>query len=290
MNRRAFLGVGVAAFASSLAGCTGRGLGSGPDATETVTTTFDPASVDRIAVRSDVGPVRLVGDDDAEDVVVGVVKRSPRGTAGLDDLLVETTLTDRRLLVTAVVADDPDWFGARSPNTDVTVTVPAGADGPPVERVDTTVGEVTLLGTRGDTVVRAEVGRVTADGVDGYLDVRAAVGEVRIADTTGIDAVRTELGDVRGDLLGIRGDTEIRTDLGSVSLGVADDVDFELAASASGGVDSDLPLTGVRAGDRRLRGRHGDGGPRLRVRSELGEVTLRTVPADARAPTGRVAA
>lgn len=278
MNRRSFLGIGAVTCAGALTGCTGRTLRSGSEATALVGWTFPAADVDRLAVRSGVGSVLVVAEESATEVDVRVRKRSPDGRGGLADILVDTDLTDSRLLVTATLRDSASWRPRGTPNTEVTVTVPAGSAGPAVERIDAAVGEVTLLNTRGDTVVEAEVGEIVANGVDGYLTLESELGEILVSDTRGLDRVHTELGEVKADLLSVRGDVDISTELGAVRLGVAETLDVDLDASASGGVDSDLPLTLVESDRSRLAGRLNDGGHQLRVSSELGDVTLRSIP------------
>jgi hypothetical protein len=98
---------------------------------------------------------------------------------------------------------------------------------------------------------------------------------VTATDVTGIDRAVTDMGAVAVDVRGIRRDADVGTDWGEAIVRVGDNLDLDLRAEANGAVDCDLPLTS-RTGDGRLvAGRLNRGGHRLRVFSELGEVSVR---------------
>lgn len=274
-TRRAFLG-GAAVLAAGLAGCTGRGFRTDRTASETVTESFAAPTVRELRVGNRIGDVTVTAVGSG-DVGVRVVKRAS-GLSRLEDIDIRIDLEAGLLTVETAVTDDA-WPSAE-PATNVTVTVPEGAAGPLVTEVSSGLGDITLLGTRGDTVARTELGDVTTSGADGYLTLRSELGTVLASDVTGLDAVRTEVGDVKVDLLGLRGDVEIGTELGEVVVGVADDLDLDLLVETAGGVDSNLPLQDSRVGGDRLSGRQNAGGHRLRVFSELGEVSLRSITRD----------
>jgi len=273
MNRRTYIGAGAAVLAG-LAGCVGsftRG-----EASELVEQTFDPGAVSELRVGNAIGDVTVVGRE-TDTVTASVLKRSTDGTRGLADIDVAIRLDGGVLTVEAGIEDDARWFTRSSPTTDVTVTVPLGERGPVVRSVASRLGNVDLLDTRGDTRASTELGDVTASGVDGYLTLRTELGDVLASDVTGIDDLHTELGDVKADLLGLRGDVDVITELGSVAVGVAEDLDLELEARAVSAVSSDLTLAELRSDGGLLTGRLNAGGHRLRVASELGDVSLRAI-------------
>jgi hypothetical protein len=139
------------------------------------------------------------------------------------------------------------------------------------------VGDITLLGTRGDTVVRTELGDIVASNVDGYLSLSSSLGTILASNITGLDAITTDLGAIKADLLGIRDDVEIVTELRDVTIGVADDLNLDILAETEGSVDSNLPVTDSRTADSHFTGRLNDGGHQLRAFSDLGDVSLRSI-------------
>lgn len=62
-----------------------------------------------------------------------------------------------------------------------------------------------------------------------------------------------------------------------MTVGVADDLDLDLVARVTGGLDSNLPLQDSRTVGSRPTGRLNSGGHRLRVYSDPGDVSLRSI-------------
>jgi hypothetical protein len=274
MSRRAFLGAGAVAASAALAGCTARGLTMG-EMTDRREWTFAPASVAELRVASDVGAVTVVGRaTDAIDVTA--VKRSWNGRRGLDALDVDADLVDGVLTVVST-ADTGRITTRRTPHADITVEVPAGEAGPAVTEIIADFGAVTLTDTRGDTRVEATAGAIVATRVDGYLSLRSTAGTIEAAAVTGLDDVRTEIGQVKVELLGARQDVAVRSEMGEVVVGVADDLDLDVLAEADGRVSSDLDLAGKQSRRGRVAGRLNDGGHRLHAVSEFGRVDLRRI-------------
>ncbi|SEO24354.1 hypothetical protein SAMN04487948_101294 [Halogranum amylolyticum] len=127
------------------------------------------------------------------------------------------------------------------------------------------------------TTLTEGVLRIVASNVDGYLSLTSSLGTIEATDVTGLDHVYTELSEVTVDLLGLRGDVDVGTGMGSVAVGVADDLDLDLLAESGGRVSSNLALSGLRADRSAVSGQLNRGGSRLRVFSEMGEVDLRAI-------------
>jgi hypothetical protein len=279
LTRRTFVGAGALAIVGSLAGCLARGFSRQDEVTEAVTKTFAPADVRELRVINAIGDV-TVRALDTDGIDVRVLKRSVAGVQGLDDITVRIGVENGVLTVATNLADDTRWFTRSSPGTDVSITVPRGSTGPIVSSVGSQLGDVSLFDTRGDTVARTELGDVTAARVDGYLTLESELGTVLASDVRGLDRVHTELGEIKVDLLDLRTDIEIGTELGEVVVGVAETLDLDVMAESDGGVDSDLPLTGVQSARGRFSGRLNAGGHRLHVFSDMGDVSLRTIRDD----------
>jgi hypothetical protein len=272
MNRRAFLGAGAVAASAAIAGCTVRGLATG-ETTDRHEWTYEAATVAELRVASDTGTVTVVGR--ATDTVgVMATKRSWNGQRGLDALEVAVDLADGVLTVVST-GETGRITTERTARTDLVVTVPAGGDGPAVTEVLAGVGDVTLTDTRGDTRVETTAGTIVATRVDGYLSLRSVAGRIEAAGVTGLDWVRTALGRVKVELLGARRDVAVRSEMGEVVVGVADDLALDVLAEADVRVSSDLDLVGERSRQGRVAGQLNGGGHRLHAVSEFGRVDLR---------------
>lgn len=276
LNRRTLLGAGALAAVGSLAGCLGREFSRGVEVSAAVERTFDPAEVESVRISNTIGDVTVLATE-TDQVRARVLKRSTVGRRGLDDIAVAIGLDGGVLSVETRIADQASWFTRSSPSTDVTVTVPRGAAGPAITAIESALGDIDLVDTRGDTAVTTELGEVTATGVDGYLSLHSQLGTILASDVAGLDRVTTDLGEVKVDLLDLRGDVEIGTELGEVVVGVADDLDLDVMAESDGGLSSNLQLAELRSGGGQLSGRQNRGGHRVHVYSELGDVSLRSI-------------
>lgn len=272
MSRRAFLGAGTVVAGTAIAGCTAQGLRTS-ETTDRREWAFAPGAVTELRVASDVGSVTVAGGStDAVEVVAA--KRSWNGQRGLNALAVDADLVDGRLTVVST-ADTGRIRTGQTPRVDLTIEVPAGAAGPAITRITTDFGDVTLTDTRGDTRIETVAGAIVATGVDGYLSLRSTAGHIEAASVAGLDDVRTEIGRVKVEVLGVRRDVAIRSEMGEVVVGVADDLDLDVLAEADGRVSSDLDLLDQRSRRNRVTGRLNDGGYRLHAASDFGRVDLR---------------
>lgn len=276
MERRMFLSAVTMAALGAMAGCLGRGRVRNDDVSQAVKESFDPDDVDEIVVINDIGNVSIAALD-VSTIESQVLKRSTNGQVGLDDIEVTTTVEDGILTVETAIDRNARWFTKSSPSTDVTITLPQGIAGPAVSEVSSELGEITLIDTRGDTVARTDLGDVSASGVDGYLTLESRLGTVLASDVTGINRVHTDLGNVKIDLLSVRGDVDVGTNLGDVVVGVADDLDLDIEVESDGGISSDLSLSDLRSSGGHFSGRLNRGGSRFRVSSDLGKVSLRSI-------------
>ncbi|EMA69991.1 hypothetical protein [Halorubrum kocurii] len=274
MNRRQFLGASGLVTVSAFSGCLGGTPFGRSRIIQTTEESFPAADVETVRVTNDIGDV-LVTATDVDNVRARVVKRSTEGQSGLDDIEATVSLDDGVLTVETRIDDDAQWFTRSSPSTDVTVSVPEGDAGPAVDSVTSELGDVTLLNTRGDTRVRTNLGNVTANGVNGYPDLRSNLGEVLSSGSTGLDRARSDLGAVKVEVWDVRDDIEIRTDLGDVAVGIADDLDVDVLAESVSDINSTLALTNVESSSDRLAGQLNAGGSEVHVLSEFGDVSLR---------------
>jgi hypothetical protein len=184
--------------------------------------------------------------------------------------------------------------GIRGPEASVTLTVPettkldvsavsapvvvAGLHAP--ANVRTVSGDLTLSDLGEVVDAKTVSGNLTARRVSGDLRVKTVSGHIGVADGAcrWLDA-KTVSGEVTFDLdLDPAGVYEIVTVSGDVGLRLPQDPSVQVeAASVSGRLDSDfdeLRWDDHRSGRKRMRGRLGDGGARLLVRTVSGDLRM----------------
>lgn len=273
MHRRTYIAGGALAALGALSGCLST-TRFDEHASETVERSFAATAVGELRVKNAIGNVRVAGGD-VDEIELTAVKRSGDGQRGLDAITLDARVVDGLLTVETRLDDDARWHQPRNLSVDLTLTVPRGDAGPLVTAVGSDIGDVTLSEVRGDTVVRTDLGDVHAADVDGFVSLESDLGDVTAARVAGVDLARTDLGDVKVDLLSLRGDVEVGSDLGNVVVGVASDLDLDVFAEGTGHVDSDLTLSDLRSERGRLTGRLNGGGRRLHAFSSAGAVSLR---------------
>lgn len=271
MNRRRFLQGTAAAAAFSLAGC----LNLGPVRTRTENRSVGAEGVDSLVVRNEVGDVELTGTD-GEEVSITAELRTRRSERALDRIDVQTVVENGVLNVAAQV--DSGFVFSGSTSVDFRIDVPTGQSPTvAVDRIRTDVGDVTLSNVSGDARVTTGTGDVEVDGLSGFFSAVTDVGDVTGRGLLGLDGVRTDVGDVDVECREMRDDVTVRTDVGDVTIRFPATTNAELDASTNVGEvrTRDLQVSVSQSGDRRLSGTLGSGGHGLRVRADVGEVTLR---------------
>jgi hypothetical protein len=263
-SRRRFLraGAGVAG-AVGLAGC----VISAEPYTETVERSFDPGDAEELAVRTDSGDVTLsVGDGDA---VSGTVRKESRsGEDALDEVTVEGTRSDGRLIVAPQRSN---------PKANVSVSLDLSVpEGLAVVEARTSNGDVDADDVAGNGTYSSTNGDVTVTGVDGFVTVESTNGDVDASDVGGLDGAATTNGDVSVDVPALRGDATCRSHNGDVTVAVPEDLSAAVVLETSNG---DATVEGVSmavesSDDNEVRGTMGAGDHALEVQSTNGDVTL----------------
>lgn len=145
----------------------------------------------------------------------------------------------------------------------------------------TSGGDVRLGEGLGTVRLRTSGGNISVDHAVGVTDLNTSGGDIRIgAVDSSLDA-RTSGGNVTADRLGaFTGDSRLETSGGNVSVNVPKSLGFELEASTSGGQvnASGLTITINKggAGRSKLSGTVNGGGPRLKLRSSGGDISVHT--------------
>ncbi|MFC4358528.1 DUF4097 family beta strand repeat-containing protein [Halobium salinum] len=277
MRRRTLLrstGLAGAAGLVGLAGCTAPG--TSPE--ETTSTDLDVPDGAAVRVRNTNGSV-VVDTHDGDGVVLTVTKRAPTSAGRFDEVTVETgsdSASDGEegdgaaYLVETVYGTDE---ARRTVSVGLDLAVPAGTR---VAETTTANGRVTVGNTAGDLTVESANGAIEVRNVDGFVTVTAANGSVDVSGVAGVDGIETSNGSIDAEVPAIRRDTTVRTSNGNVDVALGADLDAELLATTElGSIDvDDLALDPGERPARRVEGRLGDGGNRLRIRTGNGGIDL----------------
>lgn len=152
----------------------------------------------------------------------------------------------------------------------------AGATGELIAH--TSGGGIDIGDTTGTVEAKTSGGSITLARVAGNVLARTSGGGIKVDDALGTIDASTSGGSITARLSRQpSGDSKLSTSGGSVTVNLAEGLDFELDARASGGgVHSDVPvLVQGKQDDDVLRGRIGDGGPKLVLRTSGGGIRVR---------------
>jgi hypothetical protein len=167
--------------------------------------------------------------------------------------------------------------------------------------VRTVSADAFVSGLGAGTSVVTVSGAITATGLDGEVTLRTVSGDLEVQDVGGVVHTNAVSGDltisggnpeevtaraVSGDVtlaLDEGADIECVTVSGDVAVRLPADTGVDLdAVTVSGRLETSFPDGGLQSGKRRLRGRIGDGGCRVTVRTTSGDaVLLRRARSDA---------
>lgn len=153
-------------------------------------------------------------------------------------------------------------------------------------RADTAGGAIEVLASVGDVVADTaggsihlgEIdGRIKADTAGGSIRVERNLATARLSTAGGGIRVREAHGPVDADTVGggikvdflaqPEGDSRLATTGGSITVGIADGVGFDVQARSGSRVRSEFPLSGDEEDPRRAEGPVNGGGPDLELRS-----------------------
>jgi hypothetical protein len=260
ITRRSALRGGVVGGAALVAGCLG-----GETVTSDETRTFDVAEsgslvagVESITVYSQQGDVR-VRPTDGSEISVDLHRETRAGKNALTAAKFDVArhgdvleLRGRR--------ESRNWLtDGPQVSMDLDVLVPTTGDvAVEVDRVETKLGDVSIDGVRGYPSLVTDMGDVWAANLDGFSRI---VGD----------------GDVTVDLRSLGdGETTLVADSGDVTIRFDPALGCDLDARVEHGdiVVEGLAFTDVVEGDGSFAGRLGEGGRRLSVRCEHGDVYL----------------
>lgn len=252
---RQWIGLTALVLAGVAGGCGV--VAEGPMVSETIEETVALPADGRVTLKGINGKVEI-DSWQREEVYIHAEKKAA-GQKALDDLEVEIDSSAESVRITTRFHKDPlAWFGDRRQSVDYHVTVPEGAS-------------LDLVTVNGGLQVMQVSGSVRAKSVNGRILASALAGNVDLSNVNGGITLELPPGASRGDatLSTVNGGVEIVAPPGSGG---------ELSArSINGGVRSDLPFEREDKGwgpMKRVRGRFGEGGARLDVKTVNGGIHI----------------
>lgn len=190
-------------------------------------------------------------------------------------------------------SDSRDWRERRAGKVDFVVELPRGinllaATGNGTVEVRNTGAEVKASSGNGEVTVIGATGRVSASSGNGDLEVERAGGEVEASTGNGDITVSTSIGPVSAssgngsidvDMASLRSadDMEFSTGNGSIELKVPSNFSAVVEANvAYRNFETDFPMQmGDRWSSRRVEGKIGNGGRRVKFSTGNGHVRIR---------------
>ncbi|HYH06556.1 MAG TPA: hypothetical protein VEK11_05770 [Thermoanaerobaculia bacterium] len=147
-------------------------------------------------------------------------------------------------------------------------------------KADTSGGSISIGDTTGSVDAHTSGGGISLGRIGGDIVARTSGGGIEIDDAGGSVEAKTSGGSIEARLSGQpREDSQFITSGGGVTLSIANGIGAELDARSSGGaVRADVPVTVQGTmDDNEIRGRIGNGGPRITLRSSGGGIRVRSL-------------
>jgi DUF4097 and DUF4098 domain-containing protein YvlB len=237
---------------------------------------------------------------DRPEVLIEIVKRAADRTLA-EAIKVEAGQSGSAITIDVVQPDgNQPAFGFKvSPSARIVASVPrrcnvvarSGDGSITIERVEGRIelrtgdGSVHGVDVGGELRVHTADGSLRFDDVSGSLDLESGDGGARVSGT--LQALTLKTGDGSVDVRAeegssMTGDWEIRTGDGGLRLELPANFNANLDASTGDGAVrvrgfGDLTVEGRDGGSRELKRPLGSGGRRLRLRSESGTITIKTI-------------
>lgn len=250
----------------------------------------------RIVVRSDDGPIEVRAVS-APDVRVRVDRRARAATGrAAADLLEEMAVAARQEGHTVEVAVRSR--GSRRERlgrawAEIEIRAPERADldletrdgNIEIEGFESDVraasgdGRIALSDLKGSIRVRTEDGSVLGDRLSGELEASSNDGRIQLEGVFSRLRALSSDGSIRircNQAVPLRGDWLIRSADGGIDLTLPRDLSADISVSTGDGrIVSDLALSQSRKSSTSLRGRLGEGGKTILIRTSDGEIRLR---------------
>jgi DUF4097 and DUF4098 domain-containing protein YvlB len=146
-----------------------------------------------------------------------------------------------------------------------------------VERLETVNGDIRLSGAKGDAVTLSSNGKITIEDVDGYVTALTKNGAIDITGTAGVLKAASSNGRIKAEILGIRDSgVDFMLSNGNIRLYIREGLDLDVEMGTTNGkmVLHEIEISATESTPERIKGKIGQGGPRVYVRTTNGNIDL----------------
>ncbi len=166
----------------------------------------------------------------------------------------------------------PSYMFGTGPKADIFLTVPAKAD----LDLETRAGRISVVGVKGSIVAESSAGTVKIHGCEGAVKARTRAGPVNMEDVNGTVSARSSAGSIRFSGVPSKGESWLRTSVGSIDVSLQGKPDLTIEASTSLGSIRCIPeLADAQYRRNGYSGRIGAGTGRLVAETKTGSITIR---------------
>jgi len=166
----------------------------------------------------------------------------------------------------------PSYVFGTGPKANILLTVPAKSD----LDLETRVGHITVAGVKGTIVVESSAGRVNIHDCAGTVKAKTRAGSVIMEDVDGAVTAHSSAGSISFSGIPSKGESWLRTSVGSIDVSLRGQPDLTVEASTSLGSIKCIPeLTDAQYRRNRYSGRIGAGTGRLVAETKTGSITIR---------------
>lgn len=236
---------------------------------KTFTEQFAVDAGDTLRLRTDVGALHIRTHDQSY-VEMEVTVRGERE----DRFELEHEQNDDTLTIIGKMDRQGGWSWGNSLKVEFELVVPKEFD----LELHTSGGSIDIEDLLGDVDARTSGGSVNVGNITGRVDLHTSGGSIKTEAIVGPLDAHTSGGSIRATFAAqLTEDAELNTSGGSITAYLKSDVAVDLDASTSGGrVKTDFDVNG-RIKKQSIRGEINGGGPRLKLHTSGGSVSVRSL-------------
>jgi DUF4097 and DUF4098 domain-containing protein YvlB len=251
--------------------------------TEMFHETYEVTSGTPLQVRNINGGIRI-STWDKDYVDVAAEKKELIG-GNVKNVKIEVTVGDSMLIETVHLVKNPRV------SVNYTISVPAAIV---VESVKSSNGAITLRDVHGDVMAETSNGAIDITGntgkvkaktsngaielsrIEGYVEAKTSNGAIKITGVSGVVSAETSNGSISAEIPDIQNDVRIKTSNGSIKAYLSPELDVNLEVKTSNGKIGlhDIEILTREVSKTSLKGRLGDGGLLLNIKSSNGSIDI----------------
>lgn len=227
---------------------------------------FNIAAGGKLDVKTDAGSIKVLTHSRATATVEARIDGRDA-----DDFVVTSELKGNVLQVRGEV-EGRSWN--RRLKVEFIITVPEQFD----IQLDTSGGSLEISDITGDINAHTSGGSIRVGTIKGDVELDTSGGSIKTEEVYGALNARTSGGSIKATFAEqLKDDAVLDTSGGSITAYLVEDIQIDLDASTSGGrVSTDFDVTG-KVKKRSIRGEINGGGPKLKLRTSGGSVTIRSL-------------